>query len=79
MVLDQTPQNNKTTTRDYCFNIVKALCNSYTGLSPFEVLNAPYDEVLDLYVDAIIRNQKDNKKKQDQEVEWVNSKNATWH
>lgn len=50
------------------------------GLSPFEVLNAPLDEVMDLYVDAVIRHERKNKNTNPTEkVEWVSSKNATWH
>ena len=79
MVLNNnTPQ--EITIKESYFNIVQTLCNTYMGLSPFEVMNAPLDEVMDLYVDAVIRHEKQNKKtKPTEKVEWVNSKNATWH
>lgn len=50
------------------------------GLSPFEVLNAPLDEVMDLYVDAVIRHERKSKNEKPKEkAVWVNSKTATWH
>ena len=47
------------------------------GLSPLEVLNADLSDVLELYVNCIIH---DNKKKNNKEGDvWVTSQNATWH
>ena len=50
------------------------------SLSPLEVLNADLSDVYDLYVNCIIYNDNDKDKGQtNKEVEWVTSKNATWH
>lgn len=61
------------------FNIIDALCNRFIGLSPFEVLNTPIEEVFDLYVDVVLHDYKNKNKQQDNNEEWVTSKNATWH
>ena len=49
------------------------------ALSPFEVLNAPMSAVFDLYVNCIIHDKKSKGETSNKEVEWVTSKNATWH
>lgn len=83
MVLNNNTPQKEIDIKEINFNIVQTLCNTYMGLSPFEVLNAPLDEVMDLYVDAIIRHEKRNKNKNtktnNNDAVWVNSKTATWH
>ena len=48
------------------------------GLSPFEVLTTDLSDVLDLYVNCIIHENKENPKKQEGD-QWVTSKTANWH
>lgn len=48
------------------------------ALSPFDVLNTDMALVFDIYVNCIIHDSK-NKKTNNNEVEWVTSKTATWH
>ena len=51
------------------------------GLSPFEVLHTDLSDVLDLYVNCVIKDSKENKEKNNggNHDEWVTSKNASWH
>jgi hypothetical protein len=49
------------------------------ALSPIEVMNAPLEDVMDLYVDCILHDKKDKKKGKSSEGEWVTSKTASWH
>ena len=51
------------------------------GLSPFEVLNTDLSEVLDLYVNCVIHDnkEKNNNNKNTGGEQWVTSANATWH
>ena len=51
------------------------------GLSPFEVLHADLEDVLDLYVNTVIKDSKENKETNNrgEHDEWVTSKNASWH
>lgn len=58
-------------------SILDVLTKRFNGLSPFEILNTPTAEVLDLYVDTILYDFKE-KKKNNGDV-WVTSKNAKWH
>ena len=46
------------------------------GLSPFEVLNTDFAEVMNMYVDCVIH---DYKEKNGQGDVWVTSKTANWH
>lgn len=48
------------------------------GLSPFECMNAPLDQVYDLYVYCVLKDTK-SKNNSNEKIEWVNSTNATWH
>jgi hypothetical protein len=48
------------------------------GLSPFEILKADLEEVFELYVKCVTHDFKEKKNKNDEEVQWVTSKNATW-
>lgn len=63
------------TTGEMLFDILDALCGRFVALSPFEVLNAPLADVLDLYVDSVL---KERRKKGSTDV-WVTSKTASWH
>ena len=50
------------------------------GLSPFEVLNADFGEVMDLYTDVVLHDVKEKNGAMGKEQDvWVTSKNATWH
>lgn len=58
--------------------IVDVLCQRFMGLSPYEVMNAPLDQTYALWVYCILHDSK-KKQKANENVEWVNSTNATWH
>ena len=79
-----TPDNENITYRETFYSIIEALTNRFTGLSPIDLLNAPTDEVLELWTDFIINSKKDGKpvpKSKDEtttEAEMVYSYNATW-
>ena len=52
------------------------------GLSPFEVLHTDLNDVLNLYVNCVIKDSKENKEKnktKDRGDEWVTSTTANWH
>ena len=51
------------------------------GLSPFEVLRADLEDVIDLYVKCIIHDSKDEKNKNNKNNGdvWLTSKTANWH
>ena len=49
------------------------------GLSPFEVLNTDFSEVMSLYVDTIIHDYKEKNGNKEQGDVWVTSETATWH
>lgn len=49
------------------------------GLTPFEILKTPFDEVMQIYVDCILHDKREKQNGPREEVEWVTSKNATWH
>lgn len=49
------------------------------GLSPFEVRNTDFSEVMALYVDCIIHDNREKNGNTQQGDIWVTSKNATWH
>lgn len=50
------------------------------GLSPFEVLTTDLSDVLDLYVNCIIHDNKENPTRTNKEGDqWVTSKTANWH
>jgi hypothetical protein len=70
--------SSKLTTSEILFDIVDTLCGRFMALSPFEVMNAPLDDVMDLYVDSIL-SEKRKKKGKSQQDEWVTSKTASWH
>ena len=76
-MLNNTPQNSKISVNEIFFTILDVLTKRFKGLSPFEILNTPTSEVLDLYVDTILNDFKE-KNKNNKNV-WVTSKNATWH
>lgn len=69
---------SKLTTSEMLFDIVDNLCGRFMGLNPFEVMNAPLEDVMDLYVDSILKEKRDKKGKSPQD-EWVTSKTASWH
>lgn len=49
------------------------------GLSPLDVLKEDLATIFDLYVDVILHDHKEKQENNSQEVQWVTSKNATWH
>lgn len=66
------------------YTIVEAVCDRFK-LSPFEVMQRPLDEVLDVWVGAVISANKTNVKQGGSEREAAHEKervyswNATWH
>lgn len=73
-----TPENKNVTYRETFYSIIEVLTNKFTGLSPFDLLNAPTDEVLQLWTDTIINSNKNKKPTPTTEAEMVYSHNATW-
>lgn len=79
-----TPDNLKITYREAFYSIIEMLTNKFVGLSPIDLLNAPTDEVLELWTDTIINSNKDgkntptSKNEPSAEAETVYSYNATW-
>lgn len=65
------------TINEIFFTIIDVLNKRFNGLSPFEILNTPTSEVLDLYVDTILNDFKEKNKSKGNT--WVTSNNATWH
>ena len=59
--------------------MVDTLCGRFMGLTPFDVLNSPTKQVFDIWVDVIIHDQNNKDKQNEEKIEWVTSKNATWH
>jgi hypothetical protein len=76
--VSSSPTSSKLTTSEILFDIMDTLCGRFMALSPFEVLNTPLEDVMDLYVDSILQKQRDKKGKSS-EGEWVTSKTASWH
>ena len=75
---DNPPSSNKTI-GEILFGMIDTLCGRYIGLTPFEVLNSPTKQVFDLWVDVIIHDQNSKGNQKEEKIEWVTSKNATWH
>ena len=79
-----TPDNRKITYRETFYSIIETLTNKFVGLSPIDLLNAPTNEVLELWTDTIINSNKDGKNtptskdEPSAEAETVYSYNATW-
>lgn len=65
------------TERESNFCIVDTLCARFTGLSPFEVINADLADVMSLYTDTVINDSRE--KTNNSQDMWVTSANATWH
>ncbi len=78
MEVSSSPTSSKLTTSEMLFDIVDTLCGRFMALSPFEVMNSPLEDVLDLYVDSVLHQKRDKKGKSSQD-EWVTSKTASWH
>ena len=76
--VSSSPHSSKLKTSEILFDIVDTLCGRFMALSPIEVLNAPLEDVMDLYVDCVLH-QKRDKKGKSSEGEWVTSKTASWH
>lgn len=77
------PDDRAITYRETFYSIIEVLTNKFTGLSPIDLLNAPTDEVLELWTDTIINSKKDGKntptrRSEPKEAEMVYSYNATW-
>ena len=79
MEVSSSPTSSKQTSGEILFDIVDTLCNRFTALSPFEVMNAPLGDVMDLYVDCVLHDKKDKTKGKSTQDEWVTSKTASWH
>lgn len=79
MPLNESAPPSKQTDREYAFDIVNVLCSRFVGLSPFEVLNTDFAEVMGLYVDSVIHDYKEKHGNTEQGDIWVTSANATWH
>lgn len=75
---DNPPPSNKTIDEIF-FEMIETLCGRFIGLTPFEVLNSPTKQVFELWVDVILHDQNKNGKQKEEQIEWVTSKNATWH
>lgn len=75
---DNPPPNDKTID-EILFEMIDTLCGRFIGLTPFEVLNSPTKQVFELWVDVIINDQNKKGKQKEEKIEWVTSKNATWH
>ena len=79
-----TPDDRKITYRETFYSIIETLTNKFVGLSPIDLLNAPTNEVLELWTDTIINSKKDGKNtptskdEPSAEAEMVYSYNATW-
>ena len=76
--VSSSPTSSNLTTSEILFDIVDTLCGRFMALSPFEVMNAPLADVMDLYVDSVLQKNRDKKVKPS-EGEWVTSKTASWH
>lgn len=75
---DNPPPSNQTID-EILFSMINTLCERFIGLTPFEVLNSPTKQVFDLWIDVIIHDQNSKGKQKEEKIEWVTSKNATWH
>jgi hypothetical protein len=52
--VSSSPTSSNLTTSEILFDIVDSLCGRFMGMTPFEVMNAPLEDVMDLYVDSIL-------------------------
>lgn len=77
--MGENPPSSNKTIDEILFEMIDTLCGRFMGLTPFEVLNSPTKQVFELWVDVIINDQNKNGKQKEERVEWVTSKNATWH
>lgn len=75
---DNPPPSNKTID-EILFEMIDTLCGRFMGLTPFDVLNSPTKQVFELWVDVIIHDQNNKDRQSEEKIEWVTSKNATWH
>lgn len=73
-----SPKSSKLTTSEILFDMLDGLCGRFMALSPFEVMNAPLEDVIDLYVDCMLQKKREKNGKSS-EGEWVTSKTASWH
>lgn len=77
------PDNRKITYRETFYSIIETLTAKFTGLSPFDLLNANTSEVLELWTDTIINSKKDRKHTtagaQITTEETVYSWNSSWY
>lgn len=76
--MSSSPTSSKIKTSEMLFDMMDSLCGRFMGMTPFEVMNAPLEDVIDLYVDCILH-EKREKKGKSSEGEWVTSKTASWH
>lgn len=77
--MGENPPSSNKTIDEILFEMIDTLCGRFMGLTPFEVLNSPTKQVFELWVDVIINDQNKNGKQKEEQIEWVTSKNATWH
>ena len=76
-MLNDTSPTTRISLNEMFFTIIDVLTKRFNGLSPFEILNTPTSEVLELYVDTILNDFKEKNKSKGNT--WVTSSNATWH
>lgn len=76
--MEAPPVKTIKSVREGFFDIIDALCGRFMGLSPFDVMNNDLKDVYDLYVDVVIHDYK-SKNKTGEPIQWVTSKNASWH
>lgn len=79
VVNDAAPSTIHKSNRELEHDILDVLCGKFMGLSPFEVLHTDLSDVLNLYVNCVIKDYKENNKTNNRGDEWVTSKNASWH
>lgn len=77
-----TPADKNKTLEQSLYEVLEVICDRFK-ISPFDVLQKPLDEVMEIWVGAVIsaQDQNEDAKKQDvqEERERVYSWNATWH
>ena len=76
--VSSSPHSSNLKTSEILFDIVDTLCGRFMALSPIEVMNAPLEDVINLYVDCMLHKKREKNGKSS-EGEWVTSKTASWH
>lgn len=77
-----SPAKKETTLAQNIYEIAEAVADRFK-ISPFEVMEKPFDEVVDIWTGAVIsaqkKDNKDNPKEEGETRKRVYSWNATWH